>query len=120
MERRIVQGAVAIGFITAVLGLAAFATRAAEQMDMEKMVTGAKTAADHEQLAAEYDRQAAEAKAEADTHRKMAAAYRKAGGALISKLHFDQHCDALVRSYTAAAKEYEALAKAERQMAKEK
>jgi len=48
----------------------------------------------------------------------MAEAYRKAGGAWVEKLHFDQHCDGLVKSYTAAAEEYEALAKGEREMAK--
>jgi hypothetical protein len=59
------------------------------------------------------------ARAKADEHRKRAAAYRKEGGAIVSKLHFDEHCYALVTSYTAAAQEYEALAKAERQMGRE-
>ncbi len=60
----------------------------------------------------------AKARAAAETHRKMAEAYRKAGGAWVEKLHFDQHCDGLVKSYTTAAEEYEALAKGEREMAK--
>ena len=49
----------------------------------------------------------------------MAEAYRKGGGALIAKLHFDQHCDALAKSYAATADEFEALAKAEHEAAKE-
>lgn len=114
--------AAALVLITA-LGFSSTPTPAAEemgmgQMDMEKMIAAAKTPADHEQLAAQYDKEAAAARAKADEHRKMAAAYRKEGGAIVSKLHFDEHCDALVKSYTAAAKEYEALAKAERQMGK--
>lgn len=75
--------------------------------------------ADHERLAAQYEQQAKEARAEAETHRKIVTAYRKQAGAIIFKLHFGQHCEALVRSYTNAAQSYEALAKGERQMAKE-
>jgi hypothetical protein len=86
---------------------------------MDQMVTEAKTPADHEKLAKMYDAEAAKARASAETHRKMAEAYRKAGGAWVEKLHFDQHCDGLVKSYTAAAEAYEALAKGEREMAKE-
>jgi hypothetical protein len=115
--------AAALAFITA-LGFSSAPTPAAEemgmgQMDMEKMIGAAKTPADHEQLAAQYDQEAKAARAKADVHRKMAEAYRKEGGAIVSKLHFDQHCDALVRSYSSAAQSYEALAKGERQMAKE-
>jgi len=86
---------------------------------MSDMITAAKTSADHEKLAAHYEQEAKAARAKAEEHRKMADAYRKAGGALIEKLHFVQHCDALVKSYTATADEFEALAKAEREAAKE-
>jgi hypothetical protein len=96
--------------------VSAFAKR---QMGMPDMITAAKTPAEHEKLAAHYEREAKAARAKADEHRKMADAYRKAGGPLIEKLHFDQHCDALVKSYTATADEFEALAKAEREAAKE-
>jgi superoxide dismutase len=34
------------------------------------------------------------------------------------ELHYDQHCDGLVASFTKAAEEYTALAKTERDMAK--
>jgi len=84
-----------------------------------EMITAAKTLAEHEKLAAHYEREAKAARAKAEEHKKMADAYRKAGGPLIEKLHFDQHCDALVKSYTSMADELEALAKAEREAAKE-
>jgi hypothetical protein len=91
---------------------------AKETMDMMEMVMQAKTPADHEKLAAMYDQDAAEARSKAAMHKKMAEDIRKTGGALFAKLHYDQHCDGLVTSYTKAAEEYAALAKAERTMAK--
>ncbi len=97
-------------------GIRAFAK---QHMAMPDMITSAKTSADHEKLAAHYEQEAKAARAKAEEHKKMADAYRKAGGPLIEKLHFDQHCDALVRSYTATADEFEALAKAEHEAAKE-
>ena len=96
--------------------ISAFAKR---DMGMPEMITAAKTPAEHEKLAAHYEREAKAARAKAEEHKKMADAYRKAGGPLIEKLHFDQHCDALVKSYTSMADELEALAKAEREAAKE-
>jgi len=92
---------------------------AKHHMAMPDMISSAKTSADHEKLAAHYEQEARAARAKADEHKKMADAYRKAGGPLIEKLHFDQHCDALVRSYTATADEFEALAKAEHEAAKQ-
>src|SRR5207249_8236491 len=92
---------------------------AKQHMAMPDMISSAKTPADHEKLAAHYEQEARAARAKADEHKKMADAYRKAGGPLIEKLHFDQHCDALVKSYTSMADELEALAKAEREAAKE-
>jgi hypothetical protein len=92
---------------------------AKHHMGMPEMIEMAKTAADHDKLAAHYEQEAKAAKAKAQEHTEMAEAYRKAGGPLIEKLHFDQHCDALVKSYTSMADEFEALAKAERESAKE-
>ena len=91
---------------------------AKETMDMMEMVMQAKTPADHEKLAAMYNQEAADARSKAQMHKKMAEEIRKTGGALLAKLHYDQHCDGLVTSYTKAADEYEALAKAERSMTK--
>ena len=89
------------------------------KMDMEQMVTTARTAADHQNLAKHYEAEAAEARAKAEMHRKMAEAYRRMGGAIVSKLHFDEHCDALVKSFLAEAEQYDALAKAHLETAKE-
>ena len=92
---------------------------AKHEMSMPEMITAAKTLAEHEKLAAHYEREAKAARAKAEEHKKMADAYRKAGGPLIEKLHFDQHCDALVKSYTSMADDLEALAKAEHEAAKQ-
>jgi len=91
----------------------------AEHMGMPAMITAAKTSADHEKLAAQYEQEAKAARAKSQEHKMMADAYRKAGGPLIAKLHFDQHCDTLAKSYASMADEFEALAKAEREAAKE-
>jgi hypothetical protein len=92
---------------------------AGEEADLDQMISSAKTAADHEAIAAEYERQAAAAKAEAAKHVQMGAAYKKLGGALIEKQHIDTHCDTLVKFYKKIAKENEALANAHKAMAKE-
>src|SRR5436309_9845585 len=86
---------------------------------MSDMITMAKTPADHEKLAAHYEQEAKAARAKSEEHKAMADAYRKGGGALIEKLHFDQHCDGLAKSYASMADEFDALAKAEREAAKE-
>jgi len=107
--------------VVLVLGVFAPALRAVakEGMDMMKMMMAAKTPADHQKLAAHYDQEAAAARAKADLHKKMAEEIRKMGGALFSKVHYDEHCDGLAASYTKVAEQYAALAQAERDMAKE-
>ena len=92
---------------------------AGEEADLDQMISSAKTAADHEAIAAVYERQAAAANAEAAKHVEMGAAYKKLGGALIGKQHIETHCDALIKFYKDIAKEDEALANAHRAMAKE-
>jgi len=92
---------------------------AKHHMSMSDMITMAKTPADHEKLAAHYEQEAKAARAKSEEHKAMADAYRKGGGALIEKLHFDQHCDGLAKSYASMADEFDALAKAEREAAKE-
>jgi len=91
----------------------------AKRMGMSDMIGGAKTSADHEKLAAHYEQEAKAARAKAEEHKMMADAYRKAGGPLIEKLHFDQHCDTLSKSFATMAEEFEALAKAEHEAAKD-
>ncbi len=89
---------------------------AAEDMDIAAKIEAAKTPADHEAIAAYYEGEAAEMRAKVEMHRKMGADYKKLPHN--NKIHFDQHCDSLSRNFTAAAKEYDALAKAHHEMAK--
>jgi len=115
---RLILGAIFFALLTS-FSLSTISAFAKHRMGMPDMITGAKTPADHEKLAAEYEQEAKVARAKAQEHKMMADAYRKAGGPLIEKLHFDQHCDSLSKSYATMADEFDALAKAEHEAAKE-
>jgi hypothetical protein len=93
--------------------------RAADD-DLSTMIEKAKTAADHEAIAARYDQQAADAKKEADIHRKMEKSYGVAGGSGTKggATPMPQHCAALAKHYDGLAAEYSTLAAAHRDMAK--
>ena len=125
MKRSSALLVVAALFLGGLLLLPASRVPAAEKMDevgkvdMEKMISSAKTRADHEALAADFEKEATEAKAKAAEHRKTAESYKQLGGSAVGKLHLDEHCERLAKSYERAAMEYEMLAKAHRQMAKE-
>ncbi len=118
MKTKLILGTLLSALLICV-SLPTFRAFAKEHMSMPDMIGMAKTAADHEKLAAMYEREAKAAKAKADEHGKMAAAYRKMGGVFVAKLHFDEHCDALAKSFASSAEEFEALAKAEHEAAKE-
>ena len=92
---------------------------AGEDANIDKMIESAKTAADHEAIAAAYEKQAAEAKSQAAMHAEMGKEYKKVGGALIAKQHVDTHCDSLTKLYQRIATENEALANAHKAMAKD-
>lgn len=102
------------GVISAVLVLAAVAMAAD---DMAGKVAAAKSAADHQALAAEYDTQAKEATAEAERHEKMAKSYEGLGK--MGQYHVNQYCANLVKSSREQAKDLQALADAHRAAAKE-
>jgi hypothetical protein len=108
-----------VALVLAALSLAATRSFAAEDFDVDKAIATAKTPADHEVIAAYYDKEAAEAQAKADSHSKMGEDYKKAGSALVAKLHIEQHCERLAKSYATAADEAKALAAAHRAMAKQ-
>jgi hypothetical protein len=92
---------------------------AAQDVDIDKMIETAKTAADHQAIADYYKQQAAAARAKVTEHQKMAKAYSMSSiGMQATKTHFHQHCEALVRIYESEAKEDDALAKAHEDMAK--
>jgi hypothetical protein len=95
--------------------------RAAEDVDIVQKVKSAKTAADHEAIAKYYEDQAAAAKKKAADHKTMGESYRGMGTATGKSSGFSampQHCDSLTKSFTQEAAEYEAMAKAHRDLAK--
>jgi hypothetical protein len=105
--------------LTALLMLPAMEARAADCEGLDAKIGVAKTAAEHEAIATCYEDMAKDARSKVAEHEKMAKAYGMAGvGNQATKTHFHQHCEALIRSYAAEAKEYDALAKAHRDMAK--
>jgi hypothetical protein len=87
----------------------------AQAPDLAAKIAAAKTAADHEALAAEYSKEATAAQEEASRHDKMAASYRGAGTA---GQRMQEHCSVIAKNYRAQAKELEALAAAHRAEAK--
>ena len=104
--------------LTAGLLVPAYRAGAAQDVDIDKMIASAKTASDHQAIADYYKQQAKEAQEQADRHKKMAQEYSMASvGRQATKTHFHQHCEALVRSYESAAKEYNDLAKMHEDMA---
>jgi hypothetical protein len=87
--------------------------------NVAELTETAKTAADHEALAAYYREEAKEALAQVEFHQKMA---RSGSRPAPGKQAFDSmkpHCERLVRSYQDAAESYEALAKLHEQLAKQ-
>jgi hypothetical protein len=94
------------------------ALSAGEEMDLDKAIASAKTAADHEAIAKEYQRLADAAKAEATLHQDMEKTYEKTEGSWTKKLHLDSHCAKLSDLYKKIASENAALAKAHEEMAK--
>lgn len=103
--------------VTAAVAAPAYRAFAVDDSDLDAKIVAAKTPADHEAIAAYYEGKAADAKAKAAEHKKLSAEYKKSIGTL-SKTHFHQHCDSLVSIYSAAAKEFDALAKSHHEMAK--
>jgi hypothetical protein len=94
--------------------------------DLPSAIENAKTAADHEALAAYFEGEAKASRSRAERHRRMSALYgkypkpsgTKGTRASLSKA-MPPHCDKLVASEEAAAGEYDAMAAAHREMAAE-
>jgi hypothetical protein len=92
--------------------------------DLPAAIENAKTAADHEAIAAYYDAEAKAASATAEEHRRMAAAYGKRPKAAGTKGNrstvyrtIRPHCEKLVASYEASARDYAAMATSHREAA---
>jgi hypothetical protein len=87
---------------------------------MDTLVSGAKTAADHDALASRYDQQAEAASAKAREHRSMGQAYKSysggKGGTGASAM--PQHCESLAKSFDEQARMYGTMAAVERELAK--
>lgn len=87
--------------------------------ELLQRIESARTRDDHEALATNYDHEASKARGTAADHRKMAKIYQnrvpdpRAGGNLPA------HCNAIVRSQEGIAAEYESMAAAHRQLAKQ-
>src|SRR5262245_21436691 len=113
---------VALVVMAAALCLPAGSTSAQPVKTMDAMITGAKTAADHEALAAQYDKDAADAKAKAAEHLKMGAAYKGqpavTGGKAAGVSAMPEHCERLAKSFEEQAQMYTDMATAERALAK--
>ena len=119
MPSRKLQVWVVVLALTAGLLMPAYRAGGAQDVDIDKMIASAKTASDHQAIADYYKQQAKEAQEQADRHKKMAQEYGMASiGRQATKTHFHQHCEALVRNYESAAKEYNDLAKMHEEMAK--
>jgi len=87
----------------------------------EAQIAAARTAADHEAIAASYDAEAKAAEETAARHESMAKTYKSAGAMGTkggSRQAMISHCNRLVTQYRAAAQEYRSLATEHRAMAK--
>lgn len=98
-----------------VAGLLMVSALAIAGQDMAAQIAAAKTAADHEAIAAEYDKEAAAAEANAAQRDAMGKSYT---GALKEKTHLDEHCRVIANNYRPSAKEAKELAAAHRSAAK--
>ena len=108
--------AVLLGGALLVLGMTLATIRAGAQPEvvtndnLNQMIAGAKTPADHEAIAAYYDHEAASNQKMAELHRASENIYTKTINVL--------HCKALIKSYEEAARADQALAAWHREMAK--
>jgi hypothetical protein len=87
---------------------------------MDALISGAKTAADHDALASRYDQQAAAARAKAAEHRSMGQTYKSFSGGKggLGASAMPQHCESLAKSFEEQARMYATMAATERELAK--
>lgn len=114
----------ALIIIVALIGHIALAKPRQKQLPMDQMIQQARTAEDHEAIAARYNAMAFEAQAVSNEHVKMAAAYKILNQVASTKTHrpysdMISHCTRLVSSYAADAKLYQDLAALHRHMAED-
>jgi len=109
-------GIVMIAVAVSVIGYHAVSF-AQEGKSIDQRIADAKTAADHEAIAAYYEQEAQAAHKKHEEHLKLKASYEKTPH-LASKTSLPWHCSTIAENYNKTAKEYEALAKLHRDMAK--
>jgi hypothetical protein len=102
----------------ATLMMSGGAYAAGEPVVTPAQIEAAKTAADHEAIAAAYDKEAARLEALAKEHEVMARTYTASAASLkgMNGPAMAAHCNKLSAEYAAAAKENRELAAAHRQM----
>jgi hypothetical protein len=91
---------------------------AQEGKSIEQMLTEAKTPADHEAIAAYYDKEAQAAHQKHAEHKKLADFYAVTPALKTKSGTLYNHCSEAAKKYEGIAKDFEALAKAHREMAK--
>jgi hypothetical protein len=105
-----------LGTMALAMMLAFSSTPVCAGEDLSARIAAAKTAADHEALAAEFTKEAAEAEANATAHDNMAKSYKGLGKT--GQYHGDTHCAAIAAGYRSQAKQLKELAAVEREAAK--
>ena len=111
--RRAIRGAL-VGISLIGLTACASAPTGPSAEELLHAVQAARTAAEHESLAAHYESEAATERRNAERHRRMA---QEPLGAGRGSWSMPAHCRALASSYEAHAMEYQAMAVAQRQLA---
>lgn len=84
------------------------------------MVETARTAKDHEEIAAAFDQEAADFEEKAVQHEKLASQYKKGAGVgpKANPTALSHHCDNLVKNLKASAVDAREMAKLHREVAK--
>lgn len=112
MRSHLVGSLALVGVLLAVPVRAA----AADCNALDEKIAAAKTAAQHQAIAACYADMAKAAEASANEHKKMGEAYQKMVGAPVGKLQI--YCESFTRTLLAEAKTYEQMAAAHWDLAK--
>lgn len=87
--------------------------------ELQQRIERASTPADHESLATYYTQEAAKARAQASEHRRMAKSYQGIVNGGRGTASMPAHCNAIVASFENIATEYDLMAVAHQQLAKQ-
>ncbi len=91
----------------------------AQQADLSAKITAAKTAADHQAIAAEFEQEAKDLDAKAALHAEMAGHYDMDQYGHSQKPSLKKHCEDLAKSLKASAELARELAQAHHKLAQE-